>query len=1412
MGIENLTAEQRDLVLAKWNDTQTPLHVAAATLPGLFEAQAAATPDAVALAFADASVSYADLASRANRLARWLVAEGVGPESVVAVLADRGVDLVVALLAVLTAGGAYLPVEPECPPGRAAVILERARPALVLATRDAWDSVGVPVTDAPVLILDDRGPRERLAGLPAAVLGAAERRPLRPSHPAYVIFTSGSTGTPKGVVVPHAGLVNRLAWMQGTFGLTPADRVLQKTPSMFDVSVWEFFWPLITGATLVLASPGGHRDPAYLARLIRQERVTTVHFVPAMLNVFLREPAAADCTTLSRVICSGEALSGETVTRFSRTLGSGLFNLYGPTETTIDVTWHACGPEDGPRPPIGQPVWNTRAYVLDDLLRPVLPGVTGELYVAGVQLARGYLNAPGLTAKRFVPCPFAAAQRMYRTGDLVRWDASGRLEYAGRVDDQVKIRGARVEPGEIAAVLRADPALAEAVVTVVEGTPGDKRLVAYVVPDETMAPLLMTYARMRRAAELDQAELREMPNGMLVLAPDRLTAEHGYEEVFERNKYLGGGLALPEKPCVIDVGAHAGMFTLFVGAAAEGAKVYAFEPSRELAGLLRVNARLNDVDATVMVGWPGDDGEPAGAGPGSLSQFIDAQQICAVDLLKIDAGDSALRILQGIRPGHWPLIRQVAVAVHDRDSRLAAVAGLLERDGFRVTAESEPGGGTGAFMVYAARPEAISADRARREPDRAGRRYPGRFFEDLRADLARRLPDYMMPSAVVVLDEFPLTPNGKLDRRALPHPGGAATGGDAPRPGAETWLARVFADLLGVDGVGVDDDFFLLGGHSLLATRLVARIQNELGAEIPLARVFEHPTVAELAQGIPADGHPDGARPGAGAIPVDRSREAAAGVYPLSFAQEHLWVLQQLSPAGPLYHVGFSADLAGSLDPDQLRSALDAVVARHAVLRGRVRAERGRLTQVVRSYAAVELPVTDVRDLPPQEQDRAVRALISDTASAPFDLGVGPLLRCVLLRLGEDEWRLVVVFHHVVVDDWSLRLFAAELVEFYRAGPEPGAAGVAPLPVSYGDFASWQRMLLAGEVLAAGVEHWVRRLSGVPVLDLPTDRPRPAVRSYQGDVVRFELGEDLVARVRQAAAGHGATVFMVAMAAWQVVLGQFSGQADFVVGTPFGGRARPELEPLIGCFVNTLAIRADLSGDPSFATVLGRVREACVDAFAHAEVPFAEVVAALSPDRSAAAMPLAQTLFSLHQFSWPAVELPGLAAMVRPLRTGTSRVDLSLGLTEHDGAMTGELEYSTDLFDRDTITSLADRVIHTLTQLTTNGNGHRPGPQDESARQLERHVIELFAELLKVDHVGTHDDFFDVGGHSLLAAQMVAEITRCTGVRLDMTMMPGGISVAAVIEALRQRGVSNAEAWDPDGSFDPGDALLEALR
>ncbi|MFI1825458.1 amino acid adenylation domain-containing protein [Streptomyces sp. NPDC020412] len=445
------------------------------TLTRLLEQQARATPDAPAVTFEDARLTYRELDERAGRLARLLIEGGAGPERFVAVAVPRSLELVVALVAVLKSGAAYVPIDPDYPAARVAYMLDDARPALLLAVKET--AAELPATDVPLIAVDE---------VPLTEGDAASAPPCsaRPAHPAYMIYTSGSTGRPKGAVVSHAAIVNRLLWMQDHFRIDAADRVLQKTSASFDVSVWEFFWPLTTGATLVVARPDAHRDPAHLAEVIRRAGVTTLHFVPSMLAEFCDE-AYADCrTALRRVVCSGEALPLDLAERFHRTFGVPLHNLYGPTEAAVDVTAWQYRP-DARTVPIGRPIDNTELLVLDAALRPVPGGVRGELYIVGAGLARGYHGRRALTAERFVACPYGPpGRRMYRTGDLARWNADGELEFEGRADQQVKIRGFRVEPAEIEAALAAHPGVARAAVLARAGRGADRaaQLVAYVVP------------------------------------------------------------------------------------------------------------------------------------------------------------------------------------------------------------------------------------------------------------------------------------------------------------------------------------------------------------------------------------------------------------------------------------------------------------------------------------------------------------------------------------------------------------------------------------------------------------------------------------------------------------------------------------------------------------------------------------------------------------------------------------------------------------------------------------------------------------------------------------------------------------------------------------------------------------------
>ncbi|MGB7131472.1 MAG: amino acid adenylation domain-containing protein [Candidatus Sulfotelmatobacter sp.] len=471
-----LTAEEQTRVLIDWNRTETEYPNGNQCLHRLIEEQAERTPQATGLIFEGHYLAYGELNERANQVAWYLRKLGVGPDVLVGVLAERSLEMVVALLGVLKAGGAYVPIDPDYPADRVAFMLEDAgAPVLLTQARFA---ARLPQHKGITICLDSEWNQildEETANPPSITT---------PESLAYMIYTSGSTGKPKGAMNTHRGICNRLLWMQDQYGLTEADTILQKTPFSFDVSVWEFFWPLLVGARLVLARPGGHREPAYLVDLIREQQVTVLHFVPLMLGIFLDQPGVEHSLSLRHVICSGEALPFHLQEQFFKLLPAQLHNLYGPTEAAVDVTHWTCQ-RDSERKfvPIGRPVANTQIYVLDGNMQPVPIGVPGELYIGGVQVGRGYHNRPELTAERFLPDQFSGKPeaRIYKTGDLCRWLEDGAIEYLGRMDFQVKVRGQRIELGEIEAVLSTHEAVKQCVVVARESE-GDRALVAYFEP------------------------------------------------------------------------------------------------------------------------------------------------------------------------------------------------------------------------------------------------------------------------------------------------------------------------------------------------------------------------------------------------------------------------------------------------------------------------------------------------------------------------------------------------------------------------------------------------------------------------------------------------------------------------------------------------------------------------------------------------------------------------------------------------------------------------------------------------------------------------------------------------------------------------------------------------------------------
>jgi amino acid adenylation domain-containing protein/non-ribosomal peptide synthase protein (TIGR01720 family) len=1063
-----LSAGEERRILFDWNQTRARFEPDVEwCLHKHFERQVERTPDAVAVVFDHLELSYAELNAHANQLAHRLRAEGVGPEVAVGVCAERSVEMVVALLGILKAGGAYVPLDPALPRERLAFMLEDAGIKVLLTQRGLSDVL--PASGAAVLFLETE-----LKGVGnEGELGVENT--VTADNLAYVIYTSGSTGRPKGAMNTHRAICNRLLWMQEAYQLDSSDRVLQKTPFSFDVSVWEFFWPLMTGARLVLALPGGHQDGEYLARTIEAEQITTLHFVPSMLRVFLEVPDLAGCASVRRVICSGEALPFDLQERFFERLDAELHNLYGPTEAAVDVTAWKCERASARHlVPIGRPIANTEIYLLDRHQQPVPVGIAAELHIGGVCLARGYAGHPELTAERFIPHSYGGVpgERLYRTGDLARYLPDGEIEYLGRLDNQVKLRGFRIELGEVEAALGEHEAVDECAVLVGQTESGEQRLEAYLVVD-------------------------------------------------------------------------------------------------------------------------------AAAGQGSTAT-------------------------------------------------------------------------------------------------------------ELRAWLRERLPEYMVPNVFVLLDELPLSANGKLDRRALlqlsaeREQAGVDAAYVAPRDPVEAALAGIWTEILNLKQVGINDNFFDLGGHSLLATRVVSRLREAFEVELPLRRVFETPTIAGIAAKVNGLLRGDAL----GHVPPPLVAVARRGGSPLSFAQQRLWFLEQLEPGGSAYNLATAVRLKGPLDSQLLELTFNEIVRRHEALRTTFEQVEGRPLQIVHPPTQARLVIEDLSELAEPEREAQARRLAAVEAQRPFDLTRGPLLRTSLLRLAADQHVVLLTMHHIVSDGWSLEVLVREVSALYEAFSKGEASPLVEPAIQYADFAEWQQQWLRGEVLDAELAYWRKRLEGAaPLLELPADHVRPQVQSYRGASESVALPASVAESVKRLSRELGATRFMTLLAAFKILLARYSGQQDIVVGTPVANRTRLEVEDLIGFFVNTLVLRTNLSGDPSFRELLGRIKETTLGAYAHQDVPFEKLVGEMHPERTLGHTPLFQVMFTFQNASQPSLsgrEAGGLTMTPLVDESASSKYDLTLSVSELDGGLDALIEYSTDLFERETIQRMLEHFGVLLESIVAN--------------------------------------------------------------------------------------------------------------
>ena len=1081
-----LTAVEQQQLLIDWNDTQAD-YPQDKCIHQLLEEQAKRTPDAVAVVFEEKQLTYAQLNSRANQLAHYLRSLGVKDNTLVGICVERSLEMVVGLLGILKAGGAYLPLDPEYPTERLHFILRDAQVQVLLTQHSLIEKL--PPNQTKLVCLDTDAQVISLSSQ-ENLIAASQANNL-----AYVIYTSGSTGQPKGVLVTHHALLNLVFWHQRTFEITALDKATQVASTAFDAAVWEL-WPYLSaGASIYLVKPGIIASPLDLQDWLQRQNIT-ISFLPTPVAEQLLSLEWRENTALRTLLTGGDKLH-----RYPSSLVPfQVVNNYGPTENTVVTTSGivVCdGSDHNISPSIGRPIANTQIYILDEYLQPVPVGVPGELHIGGASLAQGYLNRPELTQEKFIPNPFTDEpdSRLYKTGDIARYLNDGNIEFLGRIDNQVKIRGFRIELGEIEAAISQLPEVREAVVVAREDQPNNKRLVAYVVPQQENA-----------------------------------------------------------------------------------------------------NVKNN---------------------------------------------------------------------------------------------------------------------------------HPDNLAQSLRANLKKLLPSYMIPSSFVLLENLPITPNGKIDYRALPtYELTLLNEADyvMPNTEAEKIIAGIWQKALQVEKVGIHNNFFDLGGHSLIATQVISRLQEAFGTSLPLRYIFESPTIAQLSEAILGEletgsglAVPALATPAAGIAPVSRNADI-----PLSWAQERLWFVNQLEGESSAYTIDFTLRLVGNINVKALEKAFAEIVQRHEVLRTHFEIRNNQPVQVIDPNMTITLPVVDLQNLP--ERWKQVEQLATAEACKPFDLANGPVLRVKMWQVATDEHILLFAIHHIAADGWSMGVLIGELSAYYRAFSTGSSVDLPELPIQYADFAVWQRQWFTNHVLERQLNYWKQQLTGAPpLLELPTDRPRPAIQSFRGGTEQLQLDALLTQQLKKLSQESGSTLFMTLLAGFVVLLSRYSGQTDLVVGSPIANRNRTEIEGLIGFFVNSLALRFDLSQEPTFEALLAQVRTVTQNAYDHQDLPFEMLVEELQLERNLDRNPLTQVVFALQNAPSSPWDLPDVKVEGMPSGLDSVRLDLEVYLWDAPEGLGGFCSYNRDLFDAATITRMMQHFKTLLAAIVDNPQ--QPVSLLPLLSQQERHQL-----------------------------------------------------------------------------------------
>ena len=1062
-----LTAAEQHQILVEWNSTQRD-YPNDQCIHQIFETTSERYPDSVAVIFEGIQLTYKELNERANQLASYLIEKGVGPDVLIGICMERSLEMVVGILGILKSGGAYVPLDPKYPKDLLVFMLEDSNASIVLTQKRLLQNLSKFKSRAICVDSEWTTIEQEIKVNP--------ENGVQPNSLCYVIYTSGSTGKPKGTMIMHKSLVNYLSWCTKNYDVAGGSGAPVHSSIAFDATITSLFSPLLVGKRVLLL-PEKNEIESLCKALSSNNHFSLVKITPAYLNILnqlLSEQEAAIQT--KAFIIGGEALLGKQIS-FWRINAPNIkiINEYGPTEAVVGCCVYEVSNQTNllNAIPIGRPIANTEIFLLDQNQRPVPIGIPGELHIGGEGLARGYLNRPELSAQKFISNPFSkdSMSRLYKTGDLARYLPDGNIEFLGRIDNQVKIRGFRIELGGIETLLVQHPHIRDVIVLAREDDPDNKRLVAYVVPEEGFKPLT----------------------------------------------------------------------------------------------------------------------------------------------------------------------------------------------------------------------------------------------DELRHFLKKKLPEHMIPSVFMMLDSIPLTPNGKVDREALPAPDQKRPELEkefvAPRTSVEKELAKIWCEVLKLKQIGIYDNFFELGGHSLRAAQVMVRAMVAFNVEFPLQTFFLSPTIADLSEKILEAQNLKTNKEETPIVkdlkPILRRKNITPAI--LSFAQKRLWFLDQYNPGSCLYNIPMAFRLLGYLNVDALHKAINTIVSRHESLRTTFTVKEGEPVQVVTPNLNLNLPLIDICDFTDDDCESEIQRLINEEAQKPFDLSCGPLLRTTLLKLKDDEHVFLLTIHHIISDGWSITVINQELGTLYDAFCSNEQSRLSELPIQYADFAEWQDGWMKEEELENQLNYWKDQLNGAPsMLQLPNDHPRPMVQSFMGTLQSMILPVGLSEDLKKLSCQEEVTLFMIMLSAFQILLYRYTGQTNIVVGSPIANRTHSETEKLIGFFVNTLVFRVDFSNNSKFSEFLKQVRQVTINAFENQDLPFEKLVEELQPERNLSYSPLFQVMFAFENVPSGSLEMSNLTLTPVKVDSKSSKFDLTLFVKETDQGLRAEMEYNTDLFNRDTIRRMLGHYQTLLESITKN--------------------------------------------------------------------------------------------------------------